>query len=35
LSGKMSVSLSMSEGITPVVLQMGGAINDPTLRYAP
>ena len=35
LSGKMNVSLSMGEGITPVTLQMGGAIDNPTLRYAP
>ena len=35
LSGKMNVSLSMGEGMKPVNLQMGGAIDNPTLRYAP
>ena len=35
LSGKMNVSLSMHDGIAPVDLQMGGAIDNPTLRYAP
>ena len=35
LSGKMNVSLSMNEGMRPVTLQMGGAIDNPTLRYAP
>jgi hypothetical protein len=35
LSGKMSVRLSMHDGTAPVDLQMGGAIDSPTLRYAP
>lgn len=35
LSGKMNVSLSMHEGTAPVDLQMGGATDSPTLRYAP
>jgi hypothetical protein len=35
MSGKMSVSLSMNEGVAPVDLQIGGAIDNPTLRYAP
>src|SRR5450759_4811330 len=35
LSGKMSVRLSMHDGAAPVDLQMGGVIDNPTLRYAP
>jgi uncharacterized protein involved in outer membrane biogenesis len=35
LSGKMNVSLSMHDGTAPVDLQMGGAIDSPTLRFAP
>jgi hypothetical protein len=35
LSGKMSVKLSMHDGAAPVDLQMGGVIDNPTLRYAP
>jgi hypothetical protein len=35
LSGKMNVSLSMHNAMAPVELQMGGAIDNPTLRYAP
>jgi hypothetical protein len=33
LSGKMNVSLSMHDGTTPVDLQMGGAVDNPTLRF--
>jgi class 3 adenylate cyclase len=35
LSGKMSVKLSANDGGEPVSLQMGGAIDSPTLRYVP
>ena len=35
LSGKMNVSLSMHNAMAPVELKMGGAIDNPTLRYAP
>lgn len=35
LSGKVNVSLSMHDRTAPVDLQMGGAIDSPTLRYAP
>jgi hypothetical protein len=35
LSGKMNVSLSTHNATAPVELQMGGAIDNPTLRYAP
>ncbi|MEO8343322.1 MAG: hypothetical protein ABI536_05835 [Gallionella sp.] len=35
LSGKMNVSLTMRDSTAPVELQMGGAIDNPTLRYAP
>ena len=35
LSGKMNVSLSMHDGTAPVELKVGGAIDNPTLRYAP
>ena len=35
LSGKINVSLSMHDETAPVGLQMGGAIDNPTLRYAP
>ena len=35
LSGKMNVKLSIQDRVAPVVLQMGGAIDNPTLRYAP
>jgi hypothetical protein len=35
LSGKMNVSLTMRDATAPVELQMGGAIDNPTLRYIP
>ena len=35
LSGKMNVKLSIQDTVAPVVLQMGGATDSPTLRYAP
>jgi hypothetical protein len=35
LSGKVNVKLSMQDGTAPVTLEMGGAIDNPTLRYAP
>jgi hypothetical protein len=34
LSGKMNVTLSLHDGTPPVDLQIGGAIDNPTLRYA-
>jgi len=34
LSGGMNVSLSMHDGTAPAELQIGGAIDNPTLRYA-
>ncbi|HSM98230.1 MAG TPA: hypothetical protein VLS47_04380, partial [Gallionella sp.] len=35
LSGKMNVNLSMHDGAGAVDLKMGGAIDNPTLLYAP
>jgi hypothetical protein len=35
LSGKMHVKLSIQDAAAPVVLQLGGATDSPTLRYAP
>ena len=35
LAGRMNVSLTMHEGTSPVDLQMGGLIDNPTLRLSP